>query len=52
MNDTRNIGEPPCPNCGSGDVERIEGGTVGMYRCLIYNEEFNADDDSDRAESD
>lgn len=51
MNDTHDIGGPSCPNCGSDDAQRIEGGAVGMYRCLACHEEFDADDDSDHAKS-
>ena len=50
MNDTI-VGEPSCPSCGSNTVERIEGGAVGMYRCINCEEEFDADDDSDHASS-
>ncbi|EMA36578.1 hypothetical protein C447_15011 [Halococcus hamelinensis 100A6] len=52
MNDTHGIGETPsCPSCGSGDVERIEGGAAGIYRCTNCDEEFDADDDDDHAKS-
>lgn len=52
MNDTQGIGDtPPCSACGSGDVERIEGGAAGIYQCLDCGTEFDADDDSDHAET-
>lgn len=46
------IDSPSCPDCGSNDVERIEGGAAGIYRCLNCDTEFDADDDSDHAKSD
>ena len=50
MNDTHGIGETPsCPACGSGEVERIEGGAAGIYRCTNCDGEFDADDDDDHA---
>ena len=52
MSDSPDIGGPTCPNCGSDNVQRIEGGAVGIYRCLGCNEEFDADDDSDHAKDD
>ena len=51
MNNTPEIGGPSCPACDSDNVERIEGGAVGMYRCVNCDEEFDADDDSDHAQS-
>lgn len=51
MNNTPDIGGPSCPTCDSDDVERIEGGAVGMYRCVSCGEDFDADDDSDHAQS-
>ncbi len=52
MSDSSDTGGPTCPNCGSDNVQRIEGGAVGIYRCLGCNEEFDADDDSDHAKDD
>lgn len=51
MSDSNEIGGLSCPHCGSDDVQRIEGGAVGMYRCPACNEEFDADDDHDHAKS-
>lgn len=51
MSDSTEIGGLSCPHCGSDDVQRIEGGAVGVYRCLACNEEFDPDDDHDHANS-